>query len=986
MSEGKSKSQLVADYIASYVRKLVDQKEEAFLAITDVDTDVLPDDRIPSVEGCTLVRVSTDNYSDAVRYRNDGRIKRLVLLSMDSVRRIDSLKDFVECPILPGDKTLLWKILKEVFEVSRSDSVSEDFVYTLVQSVPMEITDLLVYLNDCISQTRDGRSFSAKKLNDEVHRFGIWRTKGEKLDKKDLKRWIRYSNPDLVRRRLEKALESGKLGGDSLRKRVVAALGKDDLQKLYEKVEFREVEGFFGYKRLPKKKEKEPEQEERVYGYSYDKLLKENYLDIHSVEEDIKADYNGENGKQDAAREQYNVSRQEDVGPFVDALRTFMLGEDELEQQRETIVELQDALEDYAISDERKRKWREYLAEFLSEYDRVLRGEDFLRTTPVLLSAYCEKQEKFISVYFKLLAWLLADEAMNYLCDNTELVDKVQCLFCKSEEGKLEMPFYHPVAGLYFLRLKKLYEIASQDAENLELAEDVPVYMTEQEKLWFPIRFMQEKHRLYQLDYTSLRKPGRIVFYEKDNRVTNSPVNFRLLNNVIEEYVLKNPYLGKLSVGIVDLDDFQGLPLLLYRLQRLVQRNECLLSRITIQIVSLKERELKRELRRLYEAGMETPDIYFRFTSGQYMKDNHELDLKRMMDECDLLLFADTGVIYNAERLIQYTEKPNEVKRHLEEFDLQEQLDIFTEGKNHIELLWDTLQRIRNGGEAILSKWSNQEVNLRKLREISAKVQTDRHFEAAVISANDHLLRHVYREPHYNIRKSRMSGNSSLIFTLSQQNRKQELAKTGKRDVEISLSRILDELSGEEDFCSQMLEIEGLQEVFLSVSFSEGRLGLCFAAETGEADFGFTEDDQIKFAQFGKDLTTYFLSRKSYLANRFREMILNELYGKAQDYTMAMAIYQLEQFGMEAAETNVEMREVKKGENSSYGSTNVMELLELLEFFQKLKEVDESAVTRFQEYYKGEMLAGALDIAESEKLLSEKMRKNMRILYERIRE
>lgn len=983
MSEGKS--WLVADYIVCYVRELVGRKEEAFLAIIDVDTDVLPDGKIPLVEGCTLVRVSPDDYFDAVRYRNDGGIKRLVLLSMDSVRRIDSLKDFVECPILPEDKALLWKILNEVLKIPQSDPVLEDFVYILVQSVPMEIGDLLAYLEDCISQTRGGRSFSKKKINDEVSRFGIWRTKGADLDKKNLKRWIRYSNPDVVRRRLEKALESGKLEGESLRRRVVTALGKDDLEMLFNTVGFEEVEDLFRYKRPSKKKEKEPEQEERVYGYSYDKFLKEEYFDIDSVEEDIRADYSRESGNSDASQEQDNANRQEDTGPFVDARRTFALGEDELHQQREKIVELQDALEDYSISDERKRKWRGYLAEFLSEYDRALQEKDFSQTTPVLLSLYCDKQEKFISIYFKILSWLLADEALNHLCDNTELVDKLQCLFCKLENGKLEMPFYHPVAGLYFMRLKKLYEIACLDAENLEVAEDIPAYMTEQEKLWFPIRFLQKNQKLYQLDYASLRKPGRIVFYEKDSRVTNSPVNFRLLNNVIEEYILQNPYLGMLSVGIVDLDDFQGLPLLIHRLQRLVKREKCLLSRITIQIVSLKERELRRELRRLYEMGMETMDIYFRFTGGQYMKDGHELDLERMMEECDLLLFADTGIIYNAERLIQYTEKPNEIKNHLAKFNLQEQLDFFTKGKNHIELLWDTLQRIRNGGEAILSKWSNQELNLRKLKDISAKVQVDRHFESAIISANDHLLRYVYREPHYYIRKSRVSGNSSLILTLSQQNRKQELSKTEKKDVEISLSRILDELSGEEDFCNQMLEVEGLQEVFLRLSYSGGCLGLCFVAETSETDFSFTEDDLNKFEQFGRELATYFLTRKNYLAERFREMVLNELYGKARDYTMAMVMYQLERYGMEATTTNVKIRKAKNGENQSYGSTDVMELLELLNLFQKLEDVDESAVTRFQEYYKGEMLAGALNIAEGEKLLSEKMRRNMRTLYERIR-
>lgn len=984
----EEKFRLVADYIACYVRELIWQKEEAFLAITDIDNESLPDDNIPFVEGCKLVRVSSGDYFDAVRFRNDSGIKKLVLLSMDSIRRIDSLKDFVECPILPEDKVLLWKILREVFRINSKDSSLEEYVYMLIQNVPMEIGDLLEYLEDCVYETKGVRKFSSQKINDKVNRFGIWRTKGLGLNRATLRRWIRYSNPDVVRRRLEKALEDGKLEG-KLRSRVVTALGKDDLEKLFNTVEFQEVEDFFRYKKPEKVKQKEPEQEERTYRYSYDKFLKEAYQDIGSVEEDIVDFKEGieEQGKvrgQVTGREE--AGEQEDIGPFREAHRIFAAKEDELKRQREKIVRLQSLLEGYAISDEKKKKWRGYLTEFLIEYDRALREGDFREITPVLLSTYCEKQEKFISIYFETLAWLLTDETMNHLCDSTEIVDELQMLFCEINKGKLEMPFYHPAAGLYFLRLRKLYEIACADAEDLGLAADLPVCMVEQEKLWFPIRFLQKEHKMFQLDYTSLQEPGRIIFLEKESWVTNSLVNFRLLNSIIEEYILQNPYLGMLSVGIVDLDDFQGLPFLLRRLQSLVKREGCLLSRITIEIVSLKERELRRELSRLYEMGMENPDIYFRFTEGRYMKDTHEPELDRLMEDCDLLLFADTDVIYNTGRLIQYTEKPNEVRRRLEKFNLREQLDFFTEGKNYIELLWDTLQRIRNGGEAILSRWSNQELNLRKLRQISTRVLEDRHFEAAVISANTHLLRHVYRESYYSVRKSRVSGNTSLILTLSQQNRKQELSEAVIDDVKISLGRLLDELSGEVDFCDQLLETESLRDVSLQISCMERRLQLCYVAEIKEADINLTEDDQRKLKQFVEELSGYLFTGKSYLAECFRETVLNELYGKVEGYSMAVALYQLEHFGMEKPEVRVEIQETEKKESLLYGSTDVMELLELLDFIRKLVEVDESAVTRFEEYYKKEMLIGALHVAEKGKLLDEHMRENMRKLYERIRE
>ncbi len=57
----------------------------------------------------------------------------------------------------------------------------------------------------------------------------------------------------------------------------------------------------------------------------------------------------------------------------------------------------------------------------------------------------------------------------------------------------------------------------------------------------------------------------------------------------------------------------------------------------------------------------------------------------------------------------------------------------------------------------------------------------------------------------------------------------------------------------------------------------------------------------------------------------------------------------------------------------------------MLEFFEKVVEVDENSVTRFMEYYKKEMLLHTLRIAEAEGLLETSMKKNMKTLYERIK-
>lgn len=975
MKDGKEKEkrifQLTAKYLSAYIQELTNGKEEVFIAITDINAEMLPDEYLLPVEGCLFVRAEQEDYADAVRYRNDGEIKKLVLLCSDSIRRIDSLKDFIEYPVIPEDRDLLWKLLIQAFEVTGRDETLEEYVYTLVQNIPVEIGELLEYLEDCISREGKSIKFSRGKINDNVNRFGIWRTKGDGLNKGRLKRQIRYSKPDIVRQRLEKALEDKNMP-DKLRKQIVSALGKDRLEKFIKEAEFEWVEEYFRYKKAAKKQKKEPEQEEHLYDYSYDMCLKEEGWNVAAVEEEIEAGW-----------EEVPEETDGRGASFAKAKELFVVEEQELAACRKEIVDLFEIIEEYGVLREKKERWKSSLAELLSAFDQAVERGDFQKITPVMLFRYCKNQERFLSAYFAVLGWLLTDEVMNHLCENTEIVETFQTLFCREEKGRIEMPFYHPVAGLYFLRLKKLYETAYQEMENLEIISDLPSYIVEQEKLWFPVRFLQKGRKLYQLDYTSIRKPGKILFYEEENRGANSPVNFRLLNSVIEEYIIQNPYLGMLSVSIVDLDDFQGLPFLLRRLQKLVNGKTCLLSRITIQIISKRERELKRELERLYHMGMGDPGIYFRFIKGKYIDGGNEQEIKDLLEDCDLLFFADTDVIYNSGKMVRYTQEPNAVRKRLENFKLNEQMECLQNGRNHIELLWDTLQRIQNGGGAILSKWNNQELNMRKLREISVKVKDDAHFEAVIVSANERLLRHIYREENYQIRKSRISGNASILLMLSQKNRKSELKEGGTEVAEISLSELLDELTGEEDFCRQLLETEGSQEIFLQAVYEDGKLFFVFVVETKEKEAA--EEEREKYQQFAGELVKEAFDG-GYTMAKFREMLIDEFYGKTENYPLALALYQTGQGRGNSPEVKVKIQEPREaGHSGYYPTTDIMELLDMLGFFEQLVEVDESSVTRFMEYYKKEMLQHVLRTSETEGFLETSMKRNMKNLYERIK-
>ena len=105
-----------------------------------------------------------------------------------------------------------------------------------------------------------------------------------------------------------------------------------------------------------------------------------------------------------------------------------------------------------------------------------------------------------------------------------------------------------------------------------------------------------------------------------------------------------------------------------------------------------------------------------------------------------------------------------------------------------------------------------------------------------------------------------------------------------------------------------------------------------------------------------------------------------------RSYSLALALYQAGQGRGNSPEAKVRIQEPGEAEHSCYyPTTDIMELLDMLGFFEQLIEVDESSVTRFMEYYKKDMLLHVLHTSETEGFLETSMKRNMRNLYERIK-
>lgn len=75
-------------------------------------------------------------------------MRQLVLLSSDSVEMIDSLKDFVEYPVIPDDQEMLWDCLQTAFDLEL-DSECRKILGTVLEQKQISLEDLLNYIEEC---------------------------------------------------------------------------------------------------------------------------------------------------------------------------------------------------------------------------------------------------------------------------------------------------------------------------------------------------------------------------------------------------------------------------------------------------------------------------------------------------------------------------------------------------------------------------------------------------------------------------------------------------------------------------------------------------------------------------------------------------------------------------------------------------------------------------------------------------------------------
>ena len=961
-------------YLKKYITLLVKEKLEFFIAIVDVERELASDFLESSGDtSYQAVWFERKDYAKAVRLRNDPDVRRIVLLSNDTVKMIDSLKDFVEYPILPEHREDLWCCLEAAFGVEL-DSECRKILGAVLEQKQIPLEDLLAYIDCCM---KNG-ACSAEEMLKNLYQFEIWSIKklkkGEKYPSKgQLRRMIRNSNPLQIDKRLIGGLTGeNPVFDEKEQKLILDCLSQNNLQALFRRIPYDErIEQLFksGGKVSGTVVVKE-KQEAQKYGNSYQYAISESVAgDLWGIEEELLTEEDDSSEENSEGNNPLEKSRQSFHYPDIELLKT------ELRERAEEMKSLNFT--------ERKRLlveegWSRLERDFL---EAVENGKEY---TPVYLEHYVESQKELIKSYLGFLALCLSDDGISRRCEGTGFLERVQTLFCQKKDKVIKMPFYHPLMGFYYWKLQKRFaEYRNmQGLYSDDFGQDIILALAEKEQMDFPVQYMLWQNQLYQLDVTSLREWGtEAEFHKVADYAVGSWTNIRLLNEDLMDYIARQPFLSEIRVTVIDLNDISEIMSMLEKLQRLPDSENCMVHKVILNIISEKEEYLKEKLQESMEMDIDNPQVLFRFTRELY-KGKDGYDLGGIIRDSDLLFLADSSFLYQKQRLAAWEGDSNWFRIVMEQAGTEKMMETFlNQDENLLEVLWDSIHYIELEEETKLACWKTRELRLPIFHEFQRAVEANPLLTIVLMSSNLQILQHVYHVEGFQARKSIVPGQEMLLLNFHKGSSRKELNRRIDARVRMFLKPFLEEFLYDSEILNAENEKEWEREnPCLVFVYENRRLQILFEVNVGNEVLDLT-DRMEYYGDLIKDMIGF--AGESWW---FKEKLITMLYEEVDSYAAALLVDYVERTGMKQLKAvqiepkSVERKAGKKLKNNR-DIVNVFAFQSMLDFIRGRTSVDEYTMRHFMEFYSKDMLEGCLEAEEAMQILEQETKQNLRDLY-----
>lgn len=958
-------------YLKAYIDKITANLSNFFIAISDIEYDLLEKIKNEDFDNYEVALVDRNNYYSAVVLRNDININKIVVLSSDSIKRIDSLKDFNEYPVIPEDNNFFWDIISETFGVC-IDSKEKKFLNLLMDKKRVSLSVLFNYIRQC----NENGMLNHKKMQQNLNIFNCWKTKEDNLNLVDLKKVILSSEPNEIDKRLLDGILNGKISNISKNKKnkILNLLISNNYEPLFEMLYFEDVKEIFkktNSRKLSTKIVDENVEYAEQYLYSYEYLVNVGFDNIENIEKAIEADDEDDD---------INIHFKEILQKFNNDVHI----EEVIERSDKYFQEIIYQAQLLNLSKAKKTEFIDLLECFINEAKYVINL--YPRVTPIVLLSFCNQTKKYCNLYFQILTLILTDEDISEACGGSPLIETLQVIFCIKTENNYIMTYMHPVAIFYFNCIKELFEHSYTliSSNCSELKKSIILGILKQEKVKFPIKFMLFNGSIYSYDYSMTCYPIKFNFQVLSDLANNSLMDFRIITKDIFRYVNENRFLPEMNVSIVGISDLSGIMLLIKKLQNKRQSKDFLLNRININIVSSNEKRLKDQIESWIEKITDNNFIQFKFTYNKYCGDS-KIQLTNIIDDSDLVYLADTGVIYKKERLVRYLESPNSMTSDILNFNFENQVNNYIKGDSSaINVLWESLHNVLLNNDNNLAEWKNKNIDNNVLVDINLAIKKNNILSVVILSSNTNLINSIHLTEAYTAQIDKSVDKDILILEFSSKAFRRILINTDDFIVRVPIRPFLESIIDIDELDDLLKNLDWNEKIIdniyikIELENEEIKTSCIVGVKETYSDENGIDSEQCK--EYVKDILDIAFIDNMPLSKKFKEIFINEMYQNSESYAAGLLTYYMSRI-YKPVQFDINDITEQHIVRINTDSVNIIEFQNVITFFEKYPVIDESASYTFKRSHSLNMLSTIIQQNNLVNLLPLQMVSNMKTLY-----
>jgi len=966
-------------YVGKYVEALTCGKEEYFLSLCDIEEEFLEGLDVSEFTGFRAAIVDHGDYSEAVRLRNDTEADRIVLLSGEGVKQIDSLKDFNEYSVLCRDRKILWSCLEDVLNLKgKINEATRTFLEVILDTGEVSFFDLLNYLLQSIARKRmftkkkNGTetqechvlyTLPVKNLNRNLPLLGIWRSRDDEPvpGKGKIKRMIRTSRYTVLESRLTRAVMNHEGLTEAQERMVTACLARGDVKKILRELCYEDVEDLLknAGRGRGKKQTEDTSASENLYVCSYEYLL------LEQAQEEIR----------ETEERLLTEKKQEEEAPVM--WGKYDRSAHDTEKIREQFRQLTAAVGQMNLPRERISA----LESMLNELEALFFGawDALWENTPVCLDGFCRAAEGYTDLYLKLMARFLVEDRNRYAVCGTEIIELLEGLFCHRTARGIKMPFYHPVCVFYYSGIRRMYqqvlaEEGKGEADSLKLR--IRNAVIRKLGMNFPVEFLRAGGRIFALDYASVgcqssRADGQadeagwrewVEFPDAEEGAVYSVTDFRLVSRQITDYLISHPLLTRITVSLVDIGNLGGLVQLVDRIRHISQGGQCNIGRVDILILSAREEELKREMAQIWDAAGGGEKVRFRFSRRDYW-DGRRYDMERIFRDSDLTIIADCSALYHEPRQVREHRAYNTIRGRVEKMELRSQLEQYLlDGVSELPLMWDTLQHAAENREEGFFRWKSQELDNGLLGLINRQIEEEPEKSILLLSSEDHVLSEIFRTDYMHAHRRKYNGKNMTLVSFDHHNASRQLSEDGELRLYCSLK----------DFYHMALELnqiqrelhQELEDIRLEIRYEKGCF-YCKCVAVGETAAELTEEWKDRCGEWVAWHMQEFPFRDNLMGQYFRELSMDHWREKTESLPAVLLAEKLAEpvtLRMEYDTLEHTKEDYLTGREAD--CLEAVKIHEMILFAVSRAVLDEQTQRRFEEQFEREMLGRVLHCDE----------------------